>query len=169
MSFCADFYRRIQARRWTGFQGFILNKAFAVSDAVPAGKVWIFMSLSGFRLSSATTRIVHFFAVPPADAGSLVNPGADGVSPHFAGVNNNPPLKSGVLLSIGGSTGLTDMQSLGGSSVNGVNLPSYLPEGWKILACIDSNEAVTNPAADGITIDAALIEVATDECIPDLL
>ncbi len=169
MSFCADFYRRIQGRRWTGFQGFILNKAFAVSDAVPAGKVWIFMSLSGFRLSSATTRILHFFAVPPADASSLVNLAADGTSPQFAGVNNNPPLKSGVLLSIGGSAGLTDMQSLGGSSVNGVNLPTYLPEGWKVLACIDSNEGVTNPAADGITIDAALIEVATDECIPDLL
>jgi len=169
MSFCADFYRRIQGRRWTGFQGFILNKAFAVSDAVPAGKVWIFMSLSGFRLSSATTRILHFFAVPPADAGSLVNLGADGTSPHFTGVNNNPPLKSGVLLSIGGNTALADMQSLAGSSVNGLNLPSYLPEGWKLLACIDSNEAATNPVADGITIDAALIEVATDECIPDLL
>src|SRR5260370_41772028 len=114
-------------------------------------------------------RVVPVFCAPPADAGSLVNSAADGVSPHFAGVNNNPPLKSGVLLSIGGSTNLTDMQSLGGSSVNGVNLPSYLPEGWKVLACIDSNEGVTNPAADGITIDAALIEVATDECIPDLL
>src|SRR5260370_26898668 len=114
MIFSADYYRRIQARRWTGFQGFILNKVFAGCDAVPAGKVWIFMSLSGFRLSSATTRIVHFFAVPPADAGSLVNLAADGISPHFAGANNNPPLKSGVLLSIGGSTWLSAMQSRGG-------------------------------------------------------
>jgi len=168
MAFCADFYRRIQNRRWVGFGGFLVNKAFAVSDAVPAGKLWIFTALSAFH-SLAGARILHFFAIPPGDAGGLVNLSADGVSPQFLGTLNNPPLKSGVLVSMGGSSALPDMQGASSSSVNGLNLPVYLPEGWKILVFVDSNEGVSNPTPDGITIDAALIEVSNDECVPDFL
>jgi hypothetical protein len=167
VSFCADFYKRIQNVRWIGFQGFILNKAFAVSDAVPVGHVWLIFSLSGFH-SVAAARVVHFFAVPPGEAGNLINLSADGVSAHFLGANNNPPLKSGVLMSPGGSSAMPDMQSNNSSSVNGLLYPFYLPERWKILACIDSGEGVTNPTPDGITIDAALIDVAASECLPDL-
>jgi hypothetical protein len=165
--FCADFYTRISYRRWIGFPGFILNKAFAVSDAVPAGRLWVILSLSAFH-SVAAQRIIHLFAVPPGEAGNLVNLTSDATSPHFLGTVNNPPLKSGVLISMGGGTGLPDMQSASASSVNGLNLPIFfLPERWKILACVDSNEGVTNPSADGITIDAALVEVTSDEEIPE--
>ena len=168
MPFCASFYQRVENRRWAGFQGFILNKAFAVSDAVPVGHVWIITALSGFH-TVAASRIIHFFGIPPADARNLVNLSADGVSSHFTGANNNPPLKSGVLISIGGGQALNDMQSNNASSVQGLAFPLFLPEGWKILACIDSGEGVTNPTPDGITIDAALIDVTRDETIPDLL
>lgn len=163
--FCADFYTRLAYRRWIGFPGFSVNKAYAVSEAVPPGKLWVIFALSAFH-TGASQRIVHLFAVPPGDAGNLINATADAVSPHFLGTLNNPPLKSGVLMSVGGGTGLPDMQSLGASSVNGlVVIPFLLPERWKILACIDSNEGVTAP--DGITIDAALVEVTSDEEIPE--
>jgi hypothetical protein len=166
--FCADFYTRLTYRRWIGFSGFQTNKAYAVSEAVPAGRLWVLFALSAFH-SAAAQRIIHLFAVPPGDAGNLQNATADVVSPHFLGTVNNPPLKSGVLISVGGGTGLPDMQSVGVSSVSGMNLPIFfLPERWKILASIDSNEAVTGAGfPDGITIDAALIEVTPDEEIPE--
>ena len=167
MSYCARFYSRIQNSRWTGFQGFAVNKAFAVSDAVPVGHLWIIVALSAFH-SSATQRTLHFFAVPPGEARNLFNTSSDTTSPHFLGTLNNPPLKSGVLMSMGGSNGLPDMQSASSSSVNGIILPFFLPEGWKILVCVDSGEAVI-AGGDGITIDAALVDVTSDECIPDLL
>ena len=166
--FCADFYTRIAYRRWIGFPGFQTNKAFAVSDAVPAGRLWMILALSAFH-TAATQRIIHLFAVPPGEAGNLVNVTSDTTSPHFLGTVNNPPLKSGVLISIGGSTGLPDAQSSGVSSVNGLNLPLFfLPERWKILACIDSNEAASGAGVpDGITIDAGIIEVTSDEEVPE--
>lgn len=163
--FCADFYTRITYRRWTGFGGFAVNKAFAVSDAVPAGRLWMLFALSAFH-SGASQRIIHLFAVPPGDAGNLVNLTSDTTSPHFLGALNQAPLKSGVLISIGGSINLPDAQSSGSSSVNGLMvIPFFLPERWKILAFIDSSEGVTAP--DGITIDAALVEVTSDEEVPD--
>lgn len=164
--FCASFFNRMQYVRWTGFQAFKNNKAFAVSDPVPVGHLWLVLALSAFRLF-ATSRIVHFFAVPPGDADNLLNVSADVASPHFLGATNNPPLKSGVLISIGGAL-LLDMESQSSSSVNGLANPVYLPERWKILACIDSGEAITNPSPDGITIDAGIIDVDQAECVPEL-
>jgi|SRR5579859_2516548 len=161
---CASFYSRMQYRRWTGFQKFITNKAFAVSDAVPPGHLWLIFALSALH-SSATQRILHLFAIPPGDAANLANPSSDAVSPQFLGTLNNPPLKSGVLISAGGSSALPDMQSVSSSSVNGLISPFYLPENWKILASIDSTEAAI-PGGDGVMIDAALIEVENCECIP---
>lgn len=163
---CAGFYSRLQYLRWIGFQGFVLNKAFAVSPEVPVGHVWLVMALSALHINS-NTRILHLFAVPPGDAGGLANVSSDVASPFFKGANNNPPLASGVLLSVGGSAALSDQQSVSSSSVSGLIAPFILPERWKILCCIDSTEAVTNPSADGIFIDAALIDVTRDECIPD--
>ena len=165
--FCASFYSRLQNRRWTGFQNFKNNKAFVVSDAVPAGKLWMLISLSAYHIF-VTTRTIHFFAIPPGDADNLVNVTSDVASPFFLGTINNPPLRSGVLLSLGGGAAL-EMQSASSSSVNGLNSTFALPERWKILACIDSGEVASTPSADGITLDAALIEVDSSECIPDFL
>ncbi len=164
---CASFYQRIQNRRWIGFFPFITNKAFAVSDGVPEGHLWLLFALSAFHTSSLQ-RVIHLFAVPPAEATNLFNPNADVASPHFLGALNNPPLRSGVLMSVGGSSQLPDMQSVSNSSVNGLVLPFYLPARWKILACIDSNEAVITAPGDGITIDAVMVDVTDDEEIPAL-
>jgi hypothetical protein len=61
------------------------------------------------------------------------------------------------------------MQSLSSSSVNGlINFPFFLPERWKVLAFIDSNEAVI-AGGDGIVIDLSYIDVNATECIPDFL
>jgi hypothetical protein len=162
---CANFYTRMQYRRWVGFQKFITNKAYAVSDAVPPGYLWLIFALSALH-AAATQRVLHLFAVPPVDALNLANAQADAASPHFLGAVNNPPLKSGVLISVGGNSNLPDMQTLSSSSVNGLISPFYLPENWKILCSIDSNEAAI-AGGDGITIDAALVEVEACECIPD--
>jgi len=164
--FCASFFNRMQYVRWTGFQNFKNNKAFAVSDPVPAGHLWLILALSAFHLF-ITLRTIHFFAIPPGDADNLLNVTSDTTSPQFQGATNNPPLKSGVLLSIGGGN-LADMQSQSQSSVCGLVNPIYLPERWKILACIDSGEAVSTPSADGITIDAGLIDLDQSECVPEL-
>ncbi len=168
MSSQANFYSRLEARRFAGFQAFTANKAFAVTDAVPDGHVWIIFGLSGYHSVAGAVRIVHFFAIPPGEADRVINPLSDVASPIFLGANNNPPLRAGVLVSVGGSSGLADMQSLNSSSVNGlINFPFFLPERWKILAFIDSNEAVV--AGDGVVIDLAYIDVASGECIPDFL
>lgn len=162
----ANIAARMTYLRTVGFQGFVLNKAYVVSDAVPKGKARAVFALSAFHLNSAA-RILHFFAVPPEFADSLVNPTSDAANPFFSGANNNPPIKAGVLISVGGNSSLPDMQSASSSSVNGSLSNFVLPERWKILCFVDSPEGVTNPSADGITLDMAFIDFDYCECLPD--
>src|SRR5260370_9211758 len=103
---------------------------------------WISFGLSWYHSVAGAVRIVHFFAIPPGEADRVLNPLTDVTNPIFVGPNNTPPLRAGVLVSVGGSSGLADMQSLNSSSVNGlINFPFFFPERWKILAFIDSNES----------------------------
>ena len=162
----AEFYSRLEWRRFSGFKGFTANKAFAVSDAVPQGSLWLLFAISAWRILS-TAKTVHVFAIPSGDAPSLINPSADSASPFFLGPNNNPPLKSGVLLSLGGNNAVPSMQTGSGISIQGLMAPFPLPQGWKLLASIDSVDTVI--AGDQLNMDVALIEVASDECLPDFL
>lgn len=163
----ADIFARIQYTRWVGFQNFSLNKAFVVSDAVPKGKVRAVLALSAYR-PAAATRTLHFFIIPPQDADGLVNPLSDSVAPIFKGANNNPPLSSGVIVSIGGQT-VNEMICGAGLSVNGMLNIFFIPERWKVLCFIDSTEGVTNPTPDGIVMDMASIDFDFCECLPDSL
>ena len=160
----AELFQRVQYIRTVGFQGFTTNKAFVVSDGVPKGKVRLFLALSAYR-TSGTSRILHFFAVPPQDADALINPLADSVGSVFLGTLNNPPLKSGVLLSTGGNISVNEQQSVSAASVNGLLQPFVLPERWKILCSIDSSEGAI--AGDGITLDMAVVDFDYCECLPD--
>src|SRR5260370_37116823 len=74
MSSQANFYSRLEARRFAGFQAFTVNKAFAVTDAVPDGHVWIIFGLSGYHSVAGAVRIVHFFAIPPGAEECVLNP-----------------------------------------------------------------------------------------------
>jgi hypothetical protein len=161
----AELFLRTQYVRTVGFQGFIANKPFVVSDGVPKGKVRFFLALSAYR-TSGTGRILHFFAVPPQDADALVNPLTDSVGSIFLGALNNPPLRSGVLLSTGGNSTVNEQQSVSAGSVNGLLQPFILPERWKILCFVDSGEAALG-TADGITLDMAVADFDYCECLPD--
>lgn len=162
----ANVAARITYQRVVGFQGFVLNKAYVVSDAVPRGKARAFLALSAFHLATAG-RILHFFAIPPEAADSLVNATSDAANSFFLTNLNSPPIREGVLISVGGNSTLPDMQSAGSSSVNGALSNVVLPERWKILCFVDSPEGATNPSADGITLDMAFIDFDYCECLPD--
>lgn len=162
----ANVAARMTYQRTVGFQGFVNNKAFVVSDAVPKGKARAIFALSAFHLATAG-RILHFFAIPPQVADLCVNVNSDTTSPIFLGTLNNPPISAGVLVSVGGNSSLPDMQSAGSSSVNGALSNFVLPERWKVLCFVDSPEGATNPSADGITLDVAYIDFDYCECLPE--
>lgn len=162
----ASVFSRLQFIRKVGFQGFVLNKAFVISDAVPKGKVRAILAISAFRLAAAG-RILHFFAIPPGIGDPIVNPTTDTTSPIFLAANNNPPISAGVLISVGGNSSVPEMQAASSASVNGSPDNALLPEGWKVLCFVDSGEGVTNPTADGITLDMAVIDFDYCECLPD--
>ncbi len=167
MSQDASFYNRLEVQRWAGFAGFTVNKAFVVSDRVPDGHIWLIFAASALHLN-ATQRVIHVFAIPPGDAGLVINPVADTTSPIFLGTINNPPLKSGVLISVGGNNGLADTLSNNANSVNAlIGAPFFLPSRWKLLAFIDSADGAL--AGSGLILDVAYIDVTSDECIPDFL
>ncbi|HEV2194189.1 MAG TPA: hypothetical protein VGR55_01305 [Candidatus Acidoferrum sp.] len=162
----ANIIQRLQYFRNVGFQAFTINKPFVVSDAVPKGKVRAILALSAFR-GPAAARTLHFFAIPPSSANGLANPVADSVASIFAGALNGPPVREGVLISVGGNTGVGEMASSANASVNGLLNPVLLPEGWKIL-CFDDS-ATGAIAADGITLDVTAIDFDFCECLPDAL